>query len=111
MAWAPVLFLSADDRRVARKNRICDLVTHAYGHEPASAITTGVLNDVLADAPLAAANSPASGKGRRLKIHLRHPAKPSQPPTFVLFVNEPSAHALCLPALFGKPLPQNFSVL
>lgn len=50
-------------------------------------ISTGMLNEVLNEA--IAAVEPPSDKGRRLKI-LYGTQVAIQPPTFVLFVNEPS---------------------
>ena len=49
-------------------------------------ITTGLLNDVISSA--VRATEPPSDKGRRLRIY--YGTQPStNPPTFVLFVNDP----------------------
>lgn len=51
-------------------------------------ISTGVLNEILADA--AAVNPPPIKKGKRLKIFYGTEVS-VRPPTFVLFVNDPAA--------------------
>ena len=82
MDWAPVLFLSA--LTGARTQKLLQAVNDAYAMS-CKRVTTGVLNDILADAQLAQ-QTPASG-GRRLKIYYGT-QQSTQPPTFVLFVND-----------------------
>ena len=82
MAWAPVLFLSA--LTGSRVQKLMGAVSEAYA-QTCKRVTTGVLNDVLADAQLAQ-QTPMSG-GRRLTIYYGT-QQSTQPPTFVLFVND-----------------------
>lgn len=82
MAWAPVLFLSA--LTGSRVQKLMGSVNDVYA-QTCKRVTTGVLNDVLADAQLAQ-QTPMSG-GRRLKIYYGT-QQSTQPPTFVLFVND-----------------------
>ena len=84
MSYVPMVFISA--KTGLRVNRIFDLITHVYG-QSVMRISTGMLNEVLNEA--IAAVEPPSDKGRRLKI-LYGTQVAIQPPTFVLFVNEPS---------------------
>ena len=82
MAYAPVLFISA--RTGQRTQRVLDSVRSVYA-EATRRVTTGVLNDVMADAQ--AALQPPATSGRRLKIYYAT-QQGVQPPTFVLFVND-----------------------
>lgn len=82
MEYAPVLFISALTGQ--RTNRIIDKVRSVYS-EASRRVTTGVLNDVLADAQ--AALQPPSTSGRRLKIYYGT-QQTVRPPTFVLFIND-----------------------
>lgn len=82
MNYAPVLFISALSGQ--RVHRVMEAVNAAYA-ENSRRITTGVLNDVLADAQLAL--QPPSSGGRRLKIYYATQQN-TKPPTFVLFVND-----------------------
>ncbi len=82
MDYAPVLSISALDG--TRVHRVLSLVRDAYA-QAARRITTGVLNDVLADAQLA--QQPPSSGGRRLKIYYAT-QQSVKPPTFVLFLND-----------------------
>jgi len=83
MTYAPTLFISA--RTGQRVSRILELVNYVY-NQCTFRISTGVLNDCIADA--VAVNEPPSDKGRRLRIYYGTQAS-IKPPTFVLFVNEP----------------------
>ncbi len=81
MSYAPVLFISAMTGQ--RTERIFELVN--YVHEQSSTrITTGMLNDVLADAQ--ARVQPPTDKGRRLKIYYMTQTGVN-PPCFVVFCN------------------------
>jgi GTP-binding protein len=83
MTYAPSVFVSAKTGQ--RVDRIMELVSFVYS-QYTFRISTGVLNDCLADA--IAVNEPPSDKGRRLKI-LYGTQVSVKPPTFVLFVNDP----------------------
>ena len=82
MTYAPSVFVSAKTGQ--RVDRIMELVSFVYS-QYTFRISTGVLNDCLADA--IAVNEPPSDKGRRLKI-LYGTQVSVKPPTFVLFVND-----------------------
>ncbi len=83
MSYAPVLFISALTGQ--RVDRIFELVN--YVNEQASTrITTGMLNNVLADAQLRV--QPPTDKGKRLKIFYMTQTG-VKPPNFVLFCNDP----------------------
>ena len=82
MAYAPVVFISALTGQ--RTNRILDAVRAVHA-EATRRITTGLLNDILADAQ--AALQPPVTSGRRLKIYYAT-QQAIQPPTFVMFVND-----------------------
>ena len=84
MAYAPVLFISAMTGQ--RVNKVLEAVRDAYA-QATRRITTGLLNDILADAQ--AALQPPATSGRRLKIYYAT-QQAVQPPTFVMFVNEAS---------------------
>ena len=81
MAYAPIIFISAKTGQ--RIDRLFELITYV-SNQNATRISTGMLNDVLADAT--ARVQPPSDKGKRLKIY--YITQPStKPPTFVCFVN------------------------
>ncbi len=81
MSYAPVLFISALTGQ--RVQRIYELIN--YVNDQASLrITTGMLNDVLADAQ--ARVQPPTDKGRRLKIYYMTQTG-IKPPNFVVFCN------------------------
>ena len=82
MTYAPVLFISALTGQ--RVGRLFELIN--YVNDQASMrITTGMLNDLLADAT--ARVQPPTDKGRRLKIY--YMTQPGvRPPTFVCFCND-----------------------
>ena len=82
MAYAPVLFISAKTGQ--RASRVLDAVRGAHANATRR-VTTGVLNDVMADAQ--AALQPPATSGRRLKIYYAT-QQGVQPPTFVFFVND-----------------------
>lgn len=82
MTYAPVLFISALSGQ--RVSKVLESVRAVY-EQASKRITTGVLNDVLADATTAL-QPPASG-GRRLKIYYAT-QQGTCPPTFVLFIND-----------------------
>lgn len=81
MSFAPIIFISAKTGQ--RIDRLFELVK--YVHEQNSMrISTGMLNDILADAT--ARVQPPSDKGKRLKIYYMTQAF-TRPPTFVCFCN------------------------
>ncbi len=81
MDYAPVLFISALTGQ--RVQRLFEMINHVNGQN-AMRITTGQLNNVLADAQ--ARVQPPSDKGRRLKIYYMTQTG-IRPPTFVVFCN------------------------
>ncbi len=81
MSYAPVLFISAVTGQ--RIPRIFELVNYA-DNQSSMRITTGMLNNVLADAQ--ARVQPPSDKGKRLKIYYMTQTG-IRPPNFVIFAN------------------------
>ena len=82
MDYAPVLFISALTGQ--RVPKVPESVREVYG-QTSRRITTGLLNDILADATTAL--QPPYISGRRLKIYYATQQSVC-PPTFVLFVND-----------------------
>ena len=81
MSYAPILFISALTGQ--RTNRIFELVNYV-NDQSSMRITTGMLNNVLADAQ--ARVQPPTDKGRRLKIYYMTQTG-VKPPCFVIFCN------------------------
>lgn len=81
MSYAPVLFISAKTGQ--RTDRIFELVNFV-NDQSSMRISTGMLNDVLADAQ--ARVQPPTDKGRRLKIYYMTQTG-IKPPNFVVFCN------------------------
>lgn len=81
MSYAPIIFISAKTGQ--RLDRLYQLIKFV-DDQNAMRISTGRLNEVLADAT--ARVQPPSDKGRRLKIYYITQAS-TRPPTFVCFVN------------------------
>ena len=81
MSYAPVVFISAVTGQ--RTERLFDLINYV-NDQSAMRITTGMLNDVLADAQ--ARVQPPTDKGRRLKIYYMTQTG-VRPPCFVVFCN------------------------
>ena len=81
MSYAPVLFISALTGQ--RTQKIFELVNFA-NDQSCMRITTGMLNNVLADAQ--ARVQPPSDRGRRLKIYYMTQTG-IKPPSFVVFCN------------------------
>ena len=81
MSYAPVLFISAVTGQ--RVERIFELINYV-NDQAAMRITTGMLNNVLADAQ--ARVQPPTDKGRRLKIYYMTQTG-IKPPNFVVFCN------------------------
>jgi len=81
MPYAPVLFLSA--LTGSRVDKLFDAI-NSVNEQAAMRISTGMLNDVLADAT--ARVQPPTDKGRRLKIYYMTQVG-VRPPHFVIFCN------------------------
>ena len=81
MSYAPIIFISAKTGQ--RLDRLFELIRHVASSN-AMRITTGTLNDILAQAT--ARVQPPTDKGKRLKIYYMTQAS-TKPPTFVFFVN------------------------
>ncbi len=82
MQYAPILFISALTGQ--RTDKVLETVKAVY-EQACRRITTGLLNDILADAQ--AALQPPATSGRRLKIYYATQQE-TNPPTFVMFVND-----------------------
>ncbi len=82
MEYVPMLFISAKTGQ--RVNKVLEVGMQAY-EQNCRRVTTGTLNDVLAEA--VSMNEPPSDKGRRLKIYYATQVS-VKPPTFLLFVND-----------------------
>jgi GTP-binding protein len=82
MSYAPVLFISALTGQ--RTDRLFELINFV-NDQTSMRITTGMLNDVLADAQ--ARVQPPTDKGRRLKIYYMTQTG-IRPPSFVIFCNK-----------------------
>ena len=81
MPYAPFLFISAKTGQ--RVDRLFELIKFV-SEQNSMRITTGMLNDVLAQAT--ARVQPPTDKGKRLRIYYMTQAS-TNPPTFVFFVN------------------------
>lgn len=81
MAYAPIITVSA--LTGLRTNKLFELINDV-AEQHSRRITTGVLNDVLADAVLRV--QPPTDKGKRLKLYYMTQVS-TRPPTFVVFVN------------------------
>ncbi len=81
MSYAPIIFISAKTGQ--RLDRLFELIRYVR-EQNSMRISTGMLNDVLADAT--ARVQPPSDKGKRLKIYYMTQAS-TNPPTFVCFCN------------------------
>ncbi len=81
MPFAPIIFISAKTGQ--RIDRLFELIKYV-NEQNTMRISTGKLNDILADAT--ARVQPPSDKGKRLKIYYMTQAS-TKPPTFVCFCN------------------------
>lgn len=81
MSYAPIIFISAKTGQ--RLDRLFEMIK-TVANNNAMRITTGMLNDILAQAT--ARVQPPTDKGKRLKIYYMTQAS-TKPPTFVCFVN------------------------
>lgn len=82
MPYAPIIFISAKTGQ--RIDRLFELIKFVY-QQNTMRISTGMLNDILADAT--ARVQPPTDKGKRLKIYYMTQAS-TKPPTFVCFCNK-----------------------
>lgn len=85
LQYAPILFASALTKQ--RINRLAGMVKFV-SEQQHMRVSTSVLNELIEDAQLT--NPPPSKNGKLLKIYYMTQAS-VQPPTFILFVNEPNA--------------------
>ena len=81
MSYVPFVFISALTGQ--RVNKLYEMINQVAAQN-ALRVTTGALNDLLANAT--ARMQPPSDKGKRLKIYYITQAS-TKPPTFVAFVN------------------------
>lgn len=81
MPYAPFIFISAKTGQ--RIGKLFEMINSVYENN-SMRISTGTLNDILAQAT--ARVQPPSDKGKRLKIYYMTQAS-TKPPTFVAFVN------------------------
>lgn len=82
LAYAPTIFISAKTGQ--RVEKLTDLIKYV-ANQNSMRVSTGVLNDIIADA--VTMNQPPIGKGKRLKIFYATQAS-TKPPTFIMFVND-----------------------
>lgn len=83
LSYAPIIFVSAKTKQ--RLNQLPGLIEEVYQHHR-QRIQSAVLNDVLMDA--IAANPTPTQNGRRLRVYYGTQVT-TEPPTFVIFVNDP----------------------
>lgn len=81
MSYAPIMFISAKTGQ--RIERLFEMIAFVHSQN-SMRISTGKLNEVLADAT--ARVQPPTDKGKRLKIYYITQAS-TRPPSFVFFVN------------------------
>ena len=81
MSYAPILFISAHTGQ--RVDKLFETIRQVASMNSLR-ISTGVLNDILAQAT--ARVQPPTDKGKRLKIYYMTQAS-VKPPTFICFVN------------------------
>jgi len=82
MTYAPIVFISAATGQ--RVPRLFELINYV-NEQSCTRITTGMLNNVLADAQTRV--QPPTDKGRRLKIYYMTQVA-TRPPHFVIFCND-----------------------
>ena len=82
MSYVPMMFISAKTGQ--RVHKIFDVIEMVYDQN-SRRVTTGTLNDIVAEAVTVTA--PPSDKGRQLRIYYATQVA-TNPPTFVLFVND-----------------------
>ena len=83
MSYVPMLFISAKTGQ--RVNKVMELAEYAYAQN-SMRIPTGKLNTIINEA--ITMNDPPLSGGRRLRVYYATQVS-TNPPTFVIFVNEP----------------------
>ncbi len=83
MSYAPIVFISA--KKPASGCRVCFEMINHVSEQSTMRITTGMLNNVLADATSRV--QPPTDRGRRLKVFYMTQTG-VKPPTFILFAND-----------------------
>ena len=81
LSYAPIIFISTVTGQ--RVEKLFEMINEV-DKQNSQRISTGLLNDVLADA--VTITQPPSDKGRRLKVYYMTQVS-TRPPTFVIFVN------------------------
>ena len=81
MSYAPIMYISAKTGQ--RVDKLFEMINYVH-NQTNMRVSTGMLNDVLADA--VARVQPPSDKGRRLRIYYMTQTQVA-PPTFVIFCN------------------------
>ncbi|MEG2377977.1 MAG: ribosome biogenesis GTPase Der [Clostridia bacterium] len=81
MPYAPIIFISAKTGQ--RVNKLYEMINHVY-EQSCMRITTGMLNNVLADATTRV--QPPTDRGKRLKVYYITQTG-VKPPNFVMFCN------------------------
>ena len=81
LSYAPIIFISTVTGQ--RVEKLFDMINEV-DKQNSQRISTGLLNDVLADA--VTITQPPSDKGKRLKVYYMTQVS-TRPPTFVIFVN------------------------
>ena len=104
MSYAPVIFISAKTgQRVEKLYELINYVHEQHGRR----VSTGVLNDVLADATTKV--QPPTDKGKRLKIfYMTQPA--TNPPTFVAFCNDADSFHFSYQRYLENQIRQTFGL-
>ena len=97
MSYAPIIFISAKTGQ--RLDRLYELIAFVHSQN-SMRISTGKLNEVLADAT--ARVQPPTDKGKRLKIYYMTQAS-TRPPTFAILLIIPSAVLIFLMRKFIGP--------
>lgn len=82
MPYAPIIFISAKTGQ--RVNKLYEMINHV-NEQSSMRITTGMLNNVLADAT--ARVQPPTDRGKRLKVYYITQTG-VKPPNFVMFCND-----------------------
>ncbi|MBP3388934.1 MAG: ribosome biogenesis GTPase Der [Clostridia bacterium] len=104
MSYAPILFISAKTGQ--RLSRLFELIAFV-AQQHAMRVSTGMLNDVLADAT--ARVQPPTDKGKRLRIYYITQAS-TKPPTFVCFVNRADLFHFSYQRYLENQLRQTFGL-
>ena len=102
MPYAPIVYVSALTGQ--RINTLFDHIRYVH-NQTNTRISTGMLNDVLAEATMKV--QPPSDKGKRLKIYYMTQVSVA-PPTFVLFCNDAELFHFSYQRYIGNCLRQTF---